>query len=255
MVGCVIAIGLLTAAFPLWSQHASIRAKILAVAEGRVEEIRRQIPALLNEYPNDPGVLFLSAIVENDGPKALQLYQRIVREFPTSEWADDSQWRIVQYYALLRDTAAARAALAEYQQRYPLSEFLIHAQNLVQATVGLDPMHQRGRVTIASDSRGQAGQDPTAQPVADRYTLQIGAYSTREVAEQEAARFRERRLIVEVIEKAPSLYAVTIGDYNSREAAEKARPLVAEQCACTPFIIVKPSGSPQAKSPAKRVAK
>ncbi|MCX7929648.1 MAG: SPOR domain-containing protein [Chlorobi bacterium] len=219
---------------PLSAQQAAIRAKILAVAEGRADDIRRELPSLLRDYPNDPGVLFLAGILERDGPKALEMYQRIVRQFPNSEWADDSQWRIVQYYALLRDTAAARSALVEYQQRFPLSEFLVHAQNLVNATVGLEqPPHQR-----AASAGGTNGDNRSA---VESYTLQIAAYSSKEVAEQEAAKFRAQRLRVEVIEKAPSLFAVTIGDYSSRAAAEKARPLVEQQCNCTPFIIIKPS--------------
>jgi cell division septation protein DedD len=228
---------------PLVAQQAAIRAKILAVAEGRADDVRRQLPALLQEYPNDPGVLFLSAILERDGARALETYQRIVREFPSSEWADDSQWRIVQYYALLRDTAAARAALAEYQQRFPLSEFLVHAQNLVQTTVGVEQPSPERAPTSTASTTGNVRSD------SERYTLQIGAYSTKEVAEQEAARYRAQRLRVEVIEKAPSLFAVTIGDYSSRAAAEKARPLVEQQCNCTPFIIVKPQQTKPSPKP------
>jgi hypothetical protein len=230
---------------PLYGQPASIRAKILAVAEGHADDIRRELPALVKEHPNDPGVLFLSGILEQDATRALQIYKRITTEFPSSEWADDAQWRIVQYYALLRDTANARRELAEYQQRYPLSEFFVHAQAIVRSTVGLDPQ-------TTKDQRPFERGDRTDSSALERYTLQIGAYSTKESAEQEAARFRAQRLRVEVIEKAPSLYAVTIGDYSSRAAAEQARPLVEQQCNCTPFIIRKPVRDKQ--SP-KRMAK
>jgi cell division septation protein DedD len=239
-------LGLIVVLVPLHGQDAAVRAKILAVAEGRSDEVRRELPSLLAAYPNDPGVLFLSAILERDGKKALDVYQRIVREYPNSEWADDAQWRIVQYYALLRDTLAARQALADYQQRFPLSEFLVYAQNLVLSTVGMEQAPPQRAATSSTDAeRGTPGEN-------QRYALQIGAYSTKGVAEQEAAKFRAQRLRVEVIEKAPSLFAVTIGDYSSRAAAEKARPLVEEQCKCTPFIIPKPAVP---TPPAKRIAK
>lgn len=218
----------------LYGQSAVIRAKILAVAEGHADDIRRELPALVKGHPNDPGVLFLSAIVEPDGARAVDIYKRIVREFPSSEWADDAQWRVVQYYALLRDTGNARAALAEFQQNFPLSEFFVHAQDIVRTTVGLAPE------TIEAQRPSERSSVSDTAKHEERYTLQIGAYSTRETAEHEAQRFRAQRLRVEVIEKAPSLYAVTIGDYASRTAAEKARPLVEQQCNCTPFIIHKP---------------
>lgn len=252
----LVMVGIAVVLIPVTAQHAAIRAKILAVAEGRAEEVRQEIPALLEKYPNDPGVLFLSAIVERDGSKAVQTYRRIVRDFPTSEWADDSQWRIVQYYALLRDTANARAALAEYQQRYPLSEFLVHAREIVQSTVGLGAeMPQRVEIGIAGTGQpSRQNESSNVHSKDKRYSLQIGAYSTKESAEREAEKFRAQRLRVEVIEKAPSLFAVTIGDYSTREAAEKARSLVEEQCRCTPFIIVKES-SPPLKQPPKRSAK
>ncbi len=246
MVARVLLLGLGLFLMPLFGQQAAIRAKILAVAEGHAEDVRRQLPSLLKEYPNDPGVLFLAAILERDGRKALETYHRIVRDYPTSEWADDAQWRIVQYYALLRDTLAARQALEEYQQRFPLSEFLIHAQNIVQSTVGIEQESPQ-RAASATTAAPQRG----ATAVAQRFTLQIGAYSTKEVAEQEAAKYRAQRLRVEVIEKAPSLFAVTIGDYSSREAADKARPLVEQQCQCTPFIIPKPTAASGGKQSAK----
>ncbi len=244
MVARVLLLGLGLFLMPLFGQQAAIRAKILAVAEGHAEDVRRQLPSLLKEYPNDPGVLFLSAILERDGRKALETYHRIVRDYPLSEWADDAQWRIVQYYALLRDTLAARQALVEYQQRFPLSEFLIHAQNVVQSTVGIEQESPQRAASAAAPQRGTTASS-------QRFTLQIGAYSTKEVAEQEAAKYRAQRLRVEVIEKAPSLFAVTIGDYSSRDAADKARPLVEQQCQCTPFIIPKPTTASGGKQSGK----
>lgn len=230
---------LLLMGISLQAQQALVRAKVLAVAEGRAEQVRKELPELLAAYPNDPGVLFLSAIVERDAQKAMEVYRRIVRDFPQSEWADDAQWRIVQYHALLRDTTKARAELAQFQRRYPLSEYLVHATSLVRTTVGLD---SASKTTLSSASQPIAGAP-------ERYGLQVGAYSTREAAEQEATKYRQQHLRVDIFQKAPTLFAVVIGDYSSRAAAEKARPLVEQQCNCTPFIIVKPQSSLQKTSP------
>lgn len=126
----------LCSAFQAFGQASIVRNRLQSLAMGRIEEVRKDLPDLLAEFPDDPGVLFLHASVLEDMSKSLPMYQRIVKEKPDCEWADDAQWRIVHYYAMKRDTAKAREEMNNYRNAYPKSELLLTAYDLLRATVG-----------------------------------------------------------------------------------------------------------------------
>ncbi len=118
-------------------QQPAIRPLLQAIAMGKTDEVRKKLPDLLVEYPDDPGIQYLHAVLLEDAAKATPLFERIVKNYPTSEWADDAQWRIVQYYAMKKDTARARTELTVFRTKYPQSEFLLAATDAVKFTVDL----------------------------------------------------------------------------------------------------------------------
>lgn len=82
---------------------------------------------------------------------------------------------------------------------------------------------------------------PTA-PAEERYTLQVGLYSSRATAISDVQKLLKARLRSDVIEKSTDgvgRFAVTVGNYTSREAAEKAKAVVKKACSCMPFVVVR----------------
>lgn len=271
-----------------------VRSKLRQVALGNTSDVRAELPELLRTYPNDAGIQFLNATLLADGAKALPLFVRIIRENPQSIWADDSQWRVVQVYALRKDTANARSELQNFRRNYPTSEFLLFAAEIVKSTVGLPPTFTtyRNPVIVASTARtltASALTKPKAEtaipkteptkaeapktetpkaelkgdipkpesrkpeatkiapatseaPTEERFTLQVGLYSSRESAITDVQKLLKARLRSDVIEKSTDgagRFAVTVGNYTSREAAEKAKPVVQKACTCVPFVVAK----------------
>ena len=41
------------------------------IDEGELDGVKENLPELLSKYPNDPGVLFLKAVLTDDGESAL----------------------------------------------------------------------------------------------------------------------------------------------------------------------------------------
>jgi cell division protein FtsN len=115
------------------------------VAQGRSDEVRRILPDLMVMYPNDPGVRLLTGSILQNAFKATEIYENIVAEYPESEWADDSMWRIIQFYAIMGDTAKAQASLGEMRVNYPLSDFLVPSSDIVRSSVGLARARLRER--------------------------------------------------------------------------------------------------------------
>lgn len=132
---CIVFVFLLTVTIS-FSQSSLVRNRLQSVALGKVDEVKRELPDLLAEFPDDPGIQFLHGVVLEDASQALKIYEKIIKEHPDCEWADDAQWRIVQFYALKNDTSRARKELKVYRDKYPQSEFLLNASEMVKSTVG-----------------------------------------------------------------------------------------------------------------------
>lgn len=120
-----------------FSDSAEITNYLNMVANGQVQEVKAKLPDLMVESPNDPGVLLLLGVVIEDGFKAVDIYHKIVREYPDTEWADDAYWRVIQFYSLLGDTAKAREFLNDFKLRYSSSPYVGNATEIVRMAVGL----------------------------------------------------------------------------------------------------------------------
>ncbi|MBN8574253.1 MAG: SPOR domain-containing protein [Candidatus Kapaibacterium sp.] len=206
-------------------QTATVRTRLQDVALGKLQDVKRDVPDLLAEYPNDPGVHFLHAVVLDDADKAVPIYTRIVNEHGTSEWADDAQWRIVQYYALKRDTSRARRELYRYRTNYPQSEFLLAAMETVRATVGLGTQQQ---ISNAADSKPQAALKSQQSAVATQKPQTTNTNKTAPQslkpdtypAEESPKKTEEPPKKVEEPIK-PVKYSLQVGSYATRETAEE----------------------------------
>ncbi len=198
------------------------RSALLRIAHGEIDAVRRELPDWLARFPNDPAILFLHAATLSDARQAAALYERIARDYPRSEWADDALCRLVQYHALQHDSLRAWEYFERLRRDYPTADFLPYAWETLRATVGPPP----------------AVRDSVSKP--SSYALQVGLFRTRQLAEREVERLRQRRLRASIMEKlwqGQTHYAVVVGAYSSRAAAEAARATVAAQCRCQPIVV------------------
>lgn len=146
-----------------FGQASLVRNRLQAVALGKGEDVKRELPDILAEFPDDPGVQFLHAVVLEDAARALKIYEKIVKDHPECEWADDSQWRIVQFYSLRKDTVRARKELKTYRDKYPQSEFLLNAAEMVKATVGV-PKIDKTTATASEPKTVTTDVKPATKP-------------------------------------------------------------------------------------------
>lgn len=241
-----------------YSQSDKIKEYLKLVREGKITEVKMILPDLLAEYPNDPGVQFLHATVLDDANKAIEIYERIIRNFPQSEYADECYWRVIQYFALKGEVERASRELENFRKAFPNSIFLTPASDLVRTSIALARVNPRTKISIPKeketskdifkDSFSTEAEKNTiskSEQTSKKGTfgLQVGLYSTIESAKSEVERFRSMRLRAEIftkkIDSGTTMYAVVIGDYPTREKAEAEKPIVQEKCGCTPIIFSK----------------
>lgn len=232
-----------------YSQNDEVRENLKLVAKGQVDEAKKALPDLLAEFPDHPGVMLLHDVVIEDAYRAMEIYQKIARNHPESQWADDAYWRIVQFHAVLGDTSNARQALNDFRSKYPSSEFLTPATDIVHSSVLIA---RSGKKQVAKKIEAaevdnevktvEEDDEGLEKPTGKNYGLQVGIYSTMEAAENEMNRFKKMRLRTKIMPKqvdSITMYAVVIGNYPDRESAEAAKPLVRQQCNCEPIIFLK----------------
>lgn len=226
-----------------YSQDDLVSKYLQMIAQGKIDNVKQQLPDLLAQYPNDPGVELLFATVITDGDKAFAKYKDIVKNYPKSQWADDAFWRIVQYYAIKGDSAEAYKQLNLFRKNYPASEFLMPATEIVKIVFSKKktPLQQKKKEIINNKNNNTEINNSQLENEG-KFSLQVGVYSTYETAKQEVERYKSLRMIAKIKNKKignETMYAVVIGNYASKEEAENAKYIVQQQCKCIPIVFQK----------------
>lgn len=253
----IIIVFILISFGPLLSQEKTITEYLQLYSQGKMNEVLAALPDLLVEYPNDPGVKLLLAVVSENAEKAVEIYKEIVQKYPESQWADDAYWRLLQYYAVKGDVDKAEYELNNFRKRYPTSEYLPAATDVVRtarsiANSKLKQIQENLKKDENLQTTSQELKKTTAEPPKVEksesksgpvtYGLQVGVYSTLETAEAEKEKFLKKRLRTTIEEKiinGQKRFAVVIGNYSSRESAEAAKQIIQQQCECEPIIYEK----------------
>jgi hypothetical protein len=67
------------------------------VEKGNYEYIRKNLPELKRNHPNDPDVLFLSGLVETQGENAINIFIDFQRKYPKHDKADNAFIKIIEH--------------------------------------------------------------------------------------------------------------------------------------------------------------
>jgi hypothetical protein len=188
---------------------ADVAREMKLIQNGQAEVVKADVPALLTRYPNNPGVLYLQALTTNEGADAVRIYQSIVDNFPASEWADDALYKVYQFYYSLGLYRTAEMKMAQLKKNYPTSQYLTDAAAETQQI----PEEKADSVLT------------TAKPAAaaEKFTLQVGAFTAAVNAEKQRTFFEGLGYPVEVLNRVKegrSLFVVLVGTFESAEQAK-----------------------------------
>ena len=105
------------------NSEPDIRHRLEMIEKGQAEAVRAELPSLMTNYQNNPGVMYLQAVLTTDGMEAAKLYQNIVDNFPKSEWGDDALYKLYQYYYSIGLYKTADQKLMQLKEQYPFSAY------------------------------------------------------------------------------------------------------------------------------------
>ena len=85
------------------------------VMSGEISVAMEKLPEYTWNYPNHPGVLYLSALLETDGSLAKEKFSQIYNNHKSSKYSDKSIMKVSEYYY----TAGLYVQSAEWLKKYP----------------------------------------------------------------------------------------------------------------------------------------
>lgn len=245
----VMLAGLLTLS-SAFAQQPNIEQYVSMFESGQQEAVREKLPELLRQYPNDPGVLYLQALLTTDGAEAVRQYQKIVDTYPNSVWADDALYKVYKFYYAIGLYRTAELKLNQLRTNYPNSRYISGktspetAGEKITETASKDtalelpqqeavPPKPATDVTAPPTSLEQRPAPVTPAPtvgkvepakVAGPFTLQVGAYSTAANANRQKAFFDYHNYPADVTRKvsgSKELFVVYVGSFATEEDARR----------------------------------
>ena len=101
----------------LYSQNIDMY--ISLIHEGQSEGVKDNISELISKYPNDPGVLYLQALLTVSGMKSLELYSRLIEKYPESKYSGEASVKIGEYFYARGLYSQASKQLCSIPRKYP----------------------------------------------------------------------------------------------------------------------------------------
>ena len=192
------------------SNEPDIQGRLEMIERGQVEAVKAELPTLMTNFQNHPGVLYLQGVLTTDGTEAAKIYQSIVDNFPKSEWADDALYKLYQYYYSVGLYKTADQKLAQLKQDYPFSAYVSEKP----PTGDTKPIQQETPV-----------EPKQAEPVPKfmtKFTVQVGAFSTFQNAEQLRSKFEAEGYSSNIFTNASvgkKIHRVWVGEFQTKEEA------------------------------------
>ena len=210
------------------------------IDEGELDGVKENLPELLSKYPNDPGVLFLKAVLTDDGESALKQYKYILENFSKSAYAPESAMKIGEYFyakGLYTQSATLLKNIPINYPRFPhmqrLTNLMINSFNAIgeadsakHYALIIKSMFPKVETNIEEKSNklSQVFSFSKKNESLGPYVVQIGAFSSKENAKRlklQVGQLGHDVSINKVDSKGKTFFAVRVNRYNSKRKAEE----------------------------------
>ncbi|MCP4930917.1 MAG: outer membrane protein assembly factor BamD [Candidatus Marinimicrobia bacterium] len=118
----------------LWGWQLSaqnIDLYLTLIEKGKMEDVQESLPELLNRYPDEAGVYFLQAMLNENGDSSLVLYRNVIKNFPDSDFAPKSEMKIGEYLFSRGLYSQASVQFKKILTKYPQGKHHQRAMDLM----------------------------------------------------------------------------------------------------------------------------
>ena len=249
---------------PLFLHGQNIDMYLSLIHEGQIEGVKENLPELISKYPNDPGVLFLQAILTVNALKSLELYNKILNKFPESKYAGESSVKIGEYFYARGLYSQAGRQLCLIPMKYPrlikmqsvidmmVSSFLaIGEEDSVKYYLGiyqsmfpnLDIDQYGIKKANFSNKINYSNIKKIKEP--KPYVIQIGAFGSIQNATRLKLQVKQIGYDVDIIPvqtNGRDLHAVRVVRYKSKSSAERIGNEIKKKLGIDYRVLYRPEG-------------
>ena len=233
---------------------------ITQVLEGSRDSAIIYLPSLEKKFPHSPKMLFLKGLMTTDGEKAKQIFIELYNNHPTSQYGDDAVMKVAEFYyasglyiqsakwlkkmplyysrskhieraiklflnSLIvsgkKDTAVFYSQV--FQKQFPTIDIEGKINNLIKeyGDINSKPYGKKKR---RDPSNKPLIQQKKVEVISKNYSLQSGAFTSKNNAEKQQVYFEKKGYnvhIAELAHKNKILFAVRIGYFSNMKTAKK----------------------------------
>ena len=193
-----------------YAQGVDIIPYLKEIEGGSEDAVRKSLDELIKNFPEDPDVKFLDAVLTIDGQEALEKYLTLYTKFPNSTFADAALYRIFSYYYALGFYRKAEDFLTKLKTEYPNSPYIKTADR---------QLPDDDEIVLE-----EAAPEQTEKEIKPEFnfTVQAGAFLNYENAKRLKNQFEESGMYSEIFTKEVGgslLNVVIVGKFSSEDQA------------------------------------
>ncbi len=193
-----------------FAQQVDIIPALKKVEAGEINTARQMLKSFKESEPKNPNVLFLDAVLTDNGEDALFKYRQVFKKFPKSKYADASVYRIFSYYFALGIYKKAESYKQLLLSKYPHSPY-VKAANRNVPDIEFD--NTEPQISIATATKTAQGY---------KFAVQAGAFlniaNAKKLRENLSNKGYEAQITAKDI-GGTILNVVTAGKFSSKEDA------------------------------------
>ena len=214
------------------------------IDEGKTEGVKENLPELISKYPNNPGVIYIKALMTEDGKTSIDTYNEILKNHPDTRYAPYAAMKIGEYFYAKGLYTQASRLLKSIPIKYPRFVDLQRATNLMMSSFnaigegdsaryyGLIIKSMFPRVDIGIEN-SKENKKPLAQVFdfkkkrpedVGSYVVQVGAFGSKNNANRlkmQVSQLGYDVSINQVESSGKNFHAVRVNRFKSKKQAER----------------------------------
>jgi tetratricopeptide (TPR) repeat protein len=213
----------------LTAQEIDIVPYLKQIEQGEADKVKKILPQLKSENTSSPSIIFLEAVLSEDGEKSLSLYNQIISLHPKSRYADAALYRAYSFHFASEDYETAKKYFKRLIDDYPESPYI----KIAQREFPSDPPQAASKKTeedsgvkektLRYEQRTDKNTVTESEPKVYKYTIQAGAFTNEDNAKRLLRDFQKSGIEAQIKEKNVAgtiFHVVAAGKFESDEEAK-----------------------------------
>ena len=246
--------------FVLSLQSQNVDLYLSLINEGQSKGVLENLPELISKYPKDSGVLYIKALLSQDGDDAIKQYKNIIKTYPNSKYAPKSAMKLGEYYYAKGLYTQSANLLKNIPVKYPrfndmqrLTDLMINSFNAIGEADSakyygliIKSMFPAINADIDEDNRKLSEVFKFKKKKLNKgpYVVQIGAFSSKENAKRlklQVSQLGHDVSINKVDSNGKTFFAVRVNSYKSKIKAESIGKDIKSKLGVSYRVLYRPS--------------